>query len=511
MAHEEQCAILRETIVRPVRKMLDVGAGEGLFTATVLELLLQAGKLEGTLELHILEGEDRLWHICRKRLEETSEIMKGAGITLNISRITTVTALPHDTDNLFIALDRLAKSGESRYDLIVASHVSYYFHDGGIDLAYGIITRLLAKEGLAWFVVRDRNCAFYRLRKKLLMDRGIPDINHHQFADSFTSSLKTLFEGVLTCSRTMSLNLAEVSREAGRRTIEYLTWLDGLGEDELSCFLEEQAGIYINLEFREQHIWLLNGINITRKNEVARLQAAHSLARCLNSVREICPDAIIISASLAEIIPSESNDDIDRLSPGFIQEDHEKPIALKGFGLIRYGYDGDSANPRDVSDILLDGYFREHTSFLYYPRFYIDHTSACPITPDHRLSFHTTDEAGQQGYATPEKYTTRFGQFEKVKFEDSLLEHVPPFAQHLQRGTNLSEIFTLQTKIRLHLLVSGLLLLVPIYCQAVHSHLTTMLISIRDADSFSLLPPNKSSESYPDMLWGISRPFSPSI
>ncbi|MFZ4857809.1 MAG: class I SAM-dependent methyltransferase [Desulfuromonadaceae bacterium] len=419
-AHGDQCAFLKQTLVKPVRRMLDIGAGEGLFTATVLEILLQTGKLVGTLELHVLEAENRLWDICQTRLETTRSLLHDAGITLKVLRITEVQTLPRDTYELFGALERLKKAENFRYDLIVASHVSYYFHDGGIDFAYGVITRLLAKNGLAWFVVRDRNCPFYKLRKKLLLERGIPDINHHQFADSFISSLKSLFEGVRTTSRTMTLNLVDVSPEVRCRTIEYLTWLDGLGDNELSNFFDEQNGDVNNLEFREQHIWLFGSDKVTTENEDSRLQAAHALARCLNSIREICPDADVISASLAEIVPFECNDEVGCPQHGFIQEDHDKPIPLKGFGLIRYGFDGGSFNGIDLG--VLDRYFREHTSFLYYPRFYIDHTSTCPVQADYQLSFHTTDETGLDGFITPSCYTTRLGRLEPVDLQTTVLE-----------------------------------------------------------------------------------------
>jgi hypothetical protein len=428
-AHAVQRDFIRDNFAKPVSRILDIGAGEGIFTETALILLLQAGKLAPRVSLRVLEESDKLWGMCEVRLCSVATQLALKGVKFTFSRVTEPQKLRRDQNELFDDFDCL-QSNESTFQLVIASHVTYYFHDGGIDFAYGLITRMLAPEGHAWFVVRDRNCPFYRIRKMLLVEKGVPDVNTQQFADSFIFGLKTLFQGIKSNRRDLFLDLHKAKPGEQKKVLEYLTWLDNFGKDEIRQFMETcydpSTGqtVYPNLGFSEQHIWICNSDksrNVVRYKEAERLQAAHTLSRCLNSIWEIAPDASCQLVSLAEITPSGGNG-AARQEKEFIQEDKSSPISFSGFNLKLFGFKNIPASA-SVSDPL-ERYFRKHTSFLYYPRFYIDHVSVCPLKKDRSAHFHTVMEQQLSGDTEcSDSYVTDTGGDTKVEIEKHVLEN----------------------------------------------------------------------------------------
>src|SRR5258706_2963096 len=88
--------------------------------------------------------------------------------------------LPSLEGPLRVAVEQLG----SNYDLIIVSHPTYYFPDASATLAYFLASRCVKSDGIAWFVVRDRDCGFFKLRENLLHEASLPDVNYDHFSDS---------------------------------------------------------------------------------------------------------------------------------------------------------------------------------------------------------------------------------------------------------------------------------------------------------------------------------------
>lgn len=445
--HSEQLAFLKGMDCEPIERILDIGSGEGTFTETALTLLFQAGRLAPSVHVDIVEQVDELWDVCERRLSSCAERLASQGIELSFCRVLSPRQIPQNQEELFSAFDLMYREC-GVYPLIIASHVTYYFHDGGIDFAYALLTRMLAYGGYAWFVVRDRNCPFYRLRKKMLVEKGLPDINTHQFADSFLNSLKALFPGVSSNRRDFQLKLTEYNKKRCQRTIEYLTWLVGLEQSEINQFLmhENRDGNRFspNLGFSEQHIWIRNSGSMSQSREKERLPATHAISRCLNSLWEIVPDLTPVSVSLAEIAPSSDLKEQGKPDNAgkYVQEDHARPMAFPGFHLVRFGFE-DSAGNTSFNN-LLDEYFQTHTSFLYYPRFYIDHTSLCPETRAEAY-YHTVVRTGEYHSDIPDSYVCRSGDESEFPVSPSIISN-STFSKALEAWGKLTEDYYISEK-----------------------------------------------------------------
>ena len=63
-----------------------------------------------------------------------------------------------------------------RPDLIVASHVTYYFGNGlGLDLVNRLASHHLAPGGRIWLVIRRLNCPIYEVRAQAIKQLGSDD------------------------------------------------------------------------------------------------------------------------------------------------------------------------------------------------------------------------------------------------------------------------------------------------------------------------------------------------
>ena len=387
-----------------VRRILDVGAGEGTFTELVLELLQQNGACGeyGELEVHIIEKDDVLWEECQRRLQR----YKTKLIRVEVSALGYPPfELPNDRAALLAFADRwLAQNGPC--DLIIASHVTYYFDNGGAELAYALGSRLLNSTGFMWFVVRDRNCPFYQYRDELLAHHHLPDIHRECFSDAFLDRLRCLVESpdandrktIVPQRRGLALEV-----KAGRKAkslVSYLMWLSGLKKEEV-----REAALRGGQKdgFSETHVWISPIPRVERESRV--LAAVHVAASCIDLLRRVAPDIETHAISFAEVWP---RGEIPAVKPEK-RVDLKYPIIMPSFDISSVGYACEhgaagSANPTSQ-------FFEKNTSFLFYRRFFFDYQVIPPgrgALPGAPLSFSLVNKVpGKPRFDNPRDYPRR--------------------------------------------------------------------------------------------------------
>lgn len=316
-----------------VSRILDVGAGEGTFTELALKLLHAKGACSSYADVHVdvIEKDEELWKLCKKRLE-------GLGIPAGqVNRVKVADSgmhspheLPVDHESLIAFSDRHSH-GRPAYSLIIASHVTYYFNSAGVELAYVLGSRLLDEKGFMWFVVRDRECKFYRFREQLLAKCGLPDIHRECFSDAFLDRLRFLSKSpnpaggrsIETRQRVMPLAVPEGGK--ARNLVSYLMWLSELDDGEVSeaaRFGREVGG------FSETHIWISQLKRLPEDEERRILAAINVSASCIDAIRRRVPDVQVHRISLASVVPKGK---IPKVTSGE-RVDLELPIIIDKFG-----------------------------------------------------------------------------------------------------------------------------------------------------------------------------------
>jgi len=219
----------------------------------------------------------------------------------------------------------------------------------------------------------------------------IPDVNFHQFSESFIRSISCLFEHFYSYSITYDLNIDE-DNESKNEIIQYLAWLQNLTIDDFVIF---QAALS---NFSETHLIIPRNeigesywdiVNTPLEEEL--LLATFTNSKCMNLIAEqlLTQDDKFefYSVSLAEIKPTSTARGNDK-TRGYFPEDSITPVGhFSGFKVKRFGYSFLAESSR--KDLL--EYFKEYPSFLYFPRFYIDHSKQ----KNKIYYFSTTDDSGK--------------------------------------------------------------------------------------------------------------------
>lgn len=399
--HREQADHIKTLVEsgwRKVGRILDIGAGEGTFLKLVLQLLQDNGALADDLTVSVIEKEDTLWRKCHTLLQ--SDRIRCERIQIDTNTRSTV-KLPSDRVALIRSIDALKKTAGDGYDLIIASHVAYYFDNAGFDLAYALISRLLKPQGYAWFVIRDRDCPFYRCRDGFLAAASLPDIHRECFSDSFLDRVRCLIDNspgtrpIMEQKRTLSLSSDE-NREG---LVSYLMWLSGLTESQVNeaCSVAAQEG------FSETHIWIPSIAPIDRVRELHTLSEVDIIGRCIDFVRRVAPDIQTHRAFLATVQPTGSVRVPNRIEAA----DIERPSPFSEFKVWSVGYE---CRPEGYqgSNLLRD-FFTKNTSFLFYSRFFHDDGFQCQNSQGSWADYALISRLeGTPKYDTPAAYPYRF-------------------------------------------------------------------------------------------------------
>jgi len=82
-------------------------------------------------------------------------------------------------------------------DLVILSHVTYYFGDGsGRDLLQAIRDRYLSEDGIIWCVIRKHDCPIYQMRQLTLTQMGIAESKPYDYAEYFQTSVLPHLKGL---------------------------------------------------------------------------------------------------------------------------------------------------------------------------------------------------------------------------------------------------------------------------------------------------------------------------
>jgi len=365
----------------------------------VLNVLARVNALNETVFIDVIEGEDRLWNALkdtfqRKRgsqyidiLGENSFSIVYDNRSIKVQRLRVDSdsrspyTLPYSPEELLRSCDRLKKNGKKDYDLVVASHVTYYFSNAGANMAYAIMSRLLGPEGWAWFVVRDRDCQFYKYRDEILKAKKLPDFNREYFSDAFLDRMKCLIEdnGKHPSTRPLTVQRKTLSLVASQShdatdLVQYLYWLNGLTPDESTTAMVRSVN-----GLSESHIWMQRPArknSVTMKEELGRLAGVQTIGKCIDVLRSTASSVAVHRASLARIGPADDVSQGDAAAQWFY---HLPVITFNRYKLysIGYAYEKDEVEETGKGDArgtkALREYFNNNPSFLYYQQFFDDY------------------------------------------------------------------------------------------------------------------------------------------
>jgi hypothetical protein len=360
-AYDTQIEFLKSAFGdRTIGRILDVGAGEGSFTKTICDLLRKASLLADDWILDVIEKENEF-------VEELQvKIAHAKRIEIPSKRSP---ALPEDSPSLIDAIDSISQTQHVSYDLIIASHVSYYFDNAGATLAYGLASRLLSNDGLVWIIARDRSCGLYQAREAILLREELPDVNRQSFSDSLIDRLSCLYEldadrpipKMALKKRSSSLNIPSEEKKQ-QILFEYLLWMENLPNEHL-VFLSKLAG---NM-FSESHIFIHSIDKIPKQFELDSLSRIDVASDCIDVIRRVSQDVRVHRVSLANVKPSS----MPTVKKQARAEPNMPSLMPDAFWLssVGFAYYPDS----HAEDTVLSNFFSANTSFLFYPRFYNEH------------------------------------------------------------------------------------------------------------------------------------------
>jgi len=155
------------------RHVLDIGAGLGAFTSSYVECLKHWSCLTELRKVLLLDGERALFGADPER--GAAQVCQ----TVRVKLGTSAADVAYDLRNAEVVDGRVHPLDELQWqaDLIVASHVTYYFGDGsGLDLVRNLGAHHLAPGGRIWLVIRRLHCPIYEVRSRTMeqMQRGDP-------------------------------------------------------------------------------------------------------------------------------------------------------------------------------------------------------------------------------------------------------------------------------------------------------------------------------------------------
>ena len=140
-------------------------------------------------------------------------------------------------------------------------------------------------------------------------------------------------------------------------------WLSGLSEDQLSDAVSAGGG---DAGFTETHIWV-PPMKPIEERESQVLAEVDIVGRCIDLLRRVAPDVQTHRAALASVVPKGP---VVRPDP-VAASDIERPSPVTTFALSSVGYACEHTDT-GVTEPLSE-FFKNNTSFLFYPRFYLDY------------------------------------------------------------------------------------------------------------------------------------------
>ena len=174
--------------------VLDLGCGLGAVTTSVLRRLHEWGCLSRLREVVLVDNDPALHDQgapglkvflesrVRTVLDELG--LRNFAVTAHVETLRVETSRTGVSD--LTPLDQICPKA----DLVLASHVTYYFGDGsGQALVDAIARRRLSPGGRIWVDIRDLDCPVYRARRDLLVRIKANEPQPFDYAEYFEKAV----------------------------------------------------------------------------------------------------------------------------------------------------------------------------------------------------------------------------------------------------------------------------------------------------------------------------------
>jgi hypothetical protein len=210
------------------RTIVDLGTGVGGFISSVLLRLGQWGCLEQLERLVLIEGDETLSLTVDEGLPrllsaKAEDALAAAGKT-NVSVEVVVAPVQvegkeESKEGVIRVLDPYPE-----IDLIVASHITYYFGDGSGRLLLPALGRYLSKAGRLWCVIRKQECPIYQARAKTLAMSDYDEVKPFDYAEYFEQAVLPFFPEFVTLETADKGYLGDPGQEGRADAAYFLMW-----------------------------------------------------------------------------------------------------------------------------------------------------------------------------------------------------------------------------------------------------------------------------------------------
>ncbi|GEM_PF-2966621 len=210
--------------------IVDLGTGVGGFMRSVLLRLGQWGCLEGLKRLVLIESDKALspsgseMGLQRLLLMKAKEALAVAGKS-DVAVETVIAPVRVESKDGFQEGVISVLEPYRAVDLIIASHITYYFGDGsGRELLPALGRYLSPNGGRLWCVIRKQNCPIYQTRAKTLAKLGQDDVKPFDYAEYFERVVLPVFPEFVVLETADKGYLGDPGQEGRADAAYFLMW-----------------------------------------------------------------------------------------------------------------------------------------------------------------------------------------------------------------------------------------------------------------------------------------------
>lgn len=181
----------------------DLGCGLGAFTESIILCLDSWGCLDRLEKFILVEGDKKLYQqpeqgLSTKLYNRIKNVLVVCGRGDAIVEVCMENIFFNRKEgNIISSVSPLDGFSPPRADLIIASHITYYFEDGsGLSIVQALQSHHLQIHGKIWCVIRNLECPIYRMRRQVLKDLKIPDPKPYDYAESFHAKVLPRLKGL---------------------------------------------------------------------------------------------------------------------------------------------------------------------------------------------------------------------------------------------------------------------------------------------------------------------------
>jgi hypothetical protein len=176
------------------KTILDVGCAKARFTTSVLGRLGTWECLKDVKKIVLVESEPGFDANCpdaaediRRRCRDTLSRYGRKNVDV---QLVNQPAVVERRLSIFGAQSKLSIATEMMptADMIIASHITYYFASGGAEFIHALAGSL-TRSGLIWLVVRKRDCPIYRERSQVL-NKVYQSIDQRDYAEDMETIIQ---------------------------------------------------------------------------------------------------------------------------------------------------------------------------------------------------------------------------------------------------------------------------------------------------------------------------------